>query len=43
MGLIPKETWAAYLTWYRQTLEIPVRPETRVGALRWNAGAAAWD
>src|SRR5450432_1657467 len=34
MGLIPKETWAAYLGWYRRTLEIPVRPDTRVGALR---------
>src|SRR6185369_11541605 len=43
MGLIPKETWAAYLAWYRQTLEIPVRPDTRVGALRWNGGAAAWE
>ena len=43
MGLIPKETWAAYLAWYRRTLEIPVRPDTRVGALRWNADAAAWE
>ncbi|HVZ72954.1 MAG TPA: NAD(P)/FAD-dependent oxidoreductase [Polyangia bacterium] len=41
MGLIPKETWAAYLAWYRRTLDIPVRAETRVGALRWDAGA--WD
>jgi FAD-dependent urate hydroxylase len=43
MGLIPKETWAAYLAWYRQTLGIPVRPDTRVGALRWNAREAAWE
>jgi len=43
MGLIPRETWAAYLAWYRRTLEIPVRPDTRVGALRWNARAAAWE
>jgi FAD-dependent urate hydroxylase len=43
MGLIPKETWAAYLAWYRQTLGIPVRPDTRVGALRWRATAAAWE
>jgi FAD-dependent urate hydroxylase len=43
MGLIPKETWAAYLAWYRRTLEIPVQPDTRVGALRWNARAAAWE
>jgi cation diffusion facilitator CzcD-associated flavoprotein CzcO len=42
MGLIPKEMWAAYLAWYRRTLGIPVRPDTRVGALRWNARAAAW-
>jgi cation diffusion facilitator CzcD-associated flavoprotein CzcO len=41
LGLIPKETWAAYLAWYRRTLEIPVRPDTRVGALRWSAGA--WE
>jgi len=43
LGLIPKETWAAYLAWYRRTLEIPVRPDTRVGALRWNAQQAAWE
>jgi len=43
MGLIPKETWAAYLAWYRRTLEIPVRPDTRVGALRWNAPERAWE
>jgi cation diffusion facilitator CzcD-associated flavoprotein CzcO len=43
LGLIPKETWAAYLAWYRRTLEIPVRPDTRVGALRWNAALAAWE
>jgi len=43
LGLIPKETWAAYLAWYRRTLEIPVRPQTRVGALRWNTTAAAWE
>jgi FAD-dependent urate hydroxylase len=43
MGLIPKETWAAYLAWYRRTLDIPVRADTRVGALRWNAREAAWE
>lgn len=42
LGLIPKETWAAYLAWYRRTLELPVRAETRVGALAWDADAAAW-
>jgi cation diffusion facilitator CzcD-associated flavoprotein CzcO len=43
MGLIPKETWAAYLAWYRRTLDIPVRAETKVGALRWDERAAAWE
>jgi cation diffusion facilitator CzcD-associated flavoprotein CzcO len=43
LGLIPREDWAAYLSWYRRTLEIPVRPETRLRALRWNAGERAWD
>lgn len=43
MGLIPKETWAAYLAWYRRTLDIPVRPDTRVGALRWEPRARLWE
>ncbi|HEY4185273.1 MAG TPA: NAD(P)/FAD-dependent oxidoreductase [Polyangia bacterium] len=43
LGLIPKESWAAYLAWYRQTLGIPVRPDTQVGALRWDAVNAAWS
>lgn len=43
LGLIPKEDWAAYLGWYRRTLGIPVRPETRVGALRWNPADVAWE
>lgn len=43
LGLIPKETWAAYLAWYRQTLEIPVCANTRVGALRWNSTERAWE
>jgi cation diffusion facilitator CzcD-associated flavoprotein CzcO len=42
LGLIPKESWAAYLAWYRKTLRIPVRPDTRVGALEWDAGERAW-
>ena len=33
LGLIPKELWASYLSWYRQTLAIPVEPETTVGEL----------
>jgi cation diffusion facilitator CzcD-associated flavoprotein CzcO len=43
LGFIPKEDWAAYLAWYRRTLEIPVRPDTRVGALRWDAAESAWQ
>lgn len=37
LGLIPKELWASYLSWYRQTLAIPVRPETTVGAIDYDA------
>ncbi|HEX4354445.1 MAG TPA: XdhC family protein [Polyangiales bacterium] len=43
VGLLPKETWAAYLAWYRQTLNIPVRAETRVGALRWDDTQRVWQ
>lgn len=43
LGLIPKEMWAAYLGWYRRTLELPVLPSTRVGALRWDAAARAFQ
>ena len=43
LGFIPKETWAAYLAWYRRTLGIPVRPDTRVGALRWSEAERAWE
>ena len=35
LGLIPRETWAAYLRFYRRVLGLPVQPSTRVGALRW--------
>jgi cation diffusion facilitator CzcD-associated flavoprotein CzcO len=42
LGLIPKESWAAYLSWYRRTLGIPVRPDTRVGALEWDERERAW-
>jgi FAD-dependent urate hydroxylase len=42
LGLIPKESWAAYLAWYRRTLGIPVRPDTRVGALAWSPPDRAW-
>jgi xanthine/CO dehydrogenase XdhC/CoxF family maturation factor/cation diffusion facilitator CzcD-associated flavoprotein CzcO len=43
LGLIPKELWAAYLSWYRQTLGLPVQPDTRVGALRWLADEHAFE
>jgi cation diffusion facilitator CzcD-associated flavoprotein CzcO len=42
MRFLPKEAWAAYLSWYRRTLELPVLPETRVGALAWDASAQAF-
>jgi cation diffusion facilitator CzcD-associated flavoprotein CzcO len=35
MGLVPKETWAAYLGWYRRILNIPVRAGTRVEMIAW--------
>ncbi len=37
LGLLPKELWASYLSWYRQTLRIPVEPETSVGELGYDA------
>lgn len=37
LGLIPKDVWSSYLSWYRRTLTIPFEPETRVGALEWDA------
>ena len=36
LGLLPKELWASYLAWYRETLHIPVEPETTVGALQYD-------
>jgi cation diffusion facilitator CzcD-associated flavoprotein CzcO len=43
LGLIPKESWAAYLAWYRRTLGIPVRPDTRVGALAFDEEERCWS
>lgn len=40
---LPKETWADYLSWYRRTLGIPVRAETRVGALRYSERERAFE
>ncbi len=39
LGLLPKELWASYLAWYRETLHIPVEPETTVGALQYDGEA----
>ena len=39
LSLLPKELWASYLAWYRQTLRIPVEPETTVGALQYDPEA----
>lgn len=43
LRFIPRTTWAEYLAWYRRTLDIPVQPDTRVGALHWNAGERAFE
>jgi cation diffusion facilitator CzcD-associated flavoprotein CzcO len=42
LEFLPKESWAAYLKWYRETLRLPVRAQTKVGALRWDAGEQAF-
>jgi cation diffusion facilitator CzcD-associated flavoprotein CzcO len=42
LRFLPKEAWAAYLAWYRRTLQIPVLPDTRVGALAWEPAARAF-
>ncbi len=36
LTLIPKEHWADYLSWYRRLLNIPVRNQTKAGAISWN-------
>ena len=36
LGLLPKELWASYLSWFRRTLQIPVQAETTVGALEYD-------
>jgi cation diffusion facilitator CzcD-associated flavoprotein CzcO len=40
---IPRESWASYLGWYRRTLGIPVRADTRVGALRYRSHDRLWE
>jgi cation diffusion facilitator CzcD-associated flavoprotein CzcO len=42
LDFLPKESWAAYLKWYRETLRLPVRAQTQVGALRWEAAERAF-
>ena len=39
LGLVPKETWADYLYWYRRLLQIPVRNQARAGAIAWQEEA----
>jgi len=39
LGLLPKELWASYLAWYRETLRIPVEADTTVGALEYDSEA----
>lgn len=43
LGRLPREQWAAYLSWYRKTLRIPVRFDTQVGALQWVEAERAWQ
>lgn len=43
MGLVPKESWAEYLAWYRRVLDLPVRPLTELTALHWDAEAKAFE
>ncbi len=42
MGLIPKETWAEYLAWYRKVMKVPVSWQTTAGAAQWDAGERAF-
>jgi cation diffusion facilitator CzcD-associated flavoprotein CzcO len=39
LDFLPKELWAHYLAWYRETLRIPVEAETCVGALSYDVAA----
>jgi FAD-dependent urate hydroxylase len=39
LGLLPKELWASYLAWYRETLRIPVQAETTLGTLQYDSAA----
>lgn len=43
LHLLPKRDWADYLAWYRQTLSLPVVPDTRVGALRFRPELSCWE
>ncbi|MCB9632580.1 MAG: NAD(P)/FAD-dependent oxidoreductase [Sandaracinus sp.] len=36
-AFIDREEWAEYLVWLRRVLDLPVRNDTRVGAIRWDA------
>ena len=37
LAFIDREAWAEYLHWLRAVLDLPVKNETRVGAMRWDA------
>jgi cation diffusion facilitator CzcD-associated flavoprotein CzcO len=43
LGLLPKELWAAYLSWYQKTLQIPVWFDTQVGALSFSEREQAFE
>jgi cation diffusion facilitator CzcD-associated flavoprotein CzcO len=42
LSYLPRTLWAEYLAWYRETLALPVRADTRVGALSWEAVESAF-
>ncbi len=43
LGLIPKETWAAYLSWVRRMFGVHVEASTRAGALRYRERDACFE
>jgi FAD-dependent urate hydroxylase len=42
LRFLAREDWAAYLAWYRAVLALPVRADTRVGALSWDTDELAF-
>lgn len=43
LRFLPRELWAAYLAWYRTVLALPVRADTRVGALSYSVKERAFE